>query len=54
MTTEAKTKLTEYRAMAHQYMEKHKCRWSEACLEIKRRHPESRAEFGAPPKRTIA
>lgn len=40
----------DYRAMANEYMSQHKCRWSEACLEIKRRYPESRAFFGAPPK----
>lgn len=40
----------DYYQMAKEYQAKHKCRWSEACLEIKRRHPESRSVFGAPPK----
>lgn len=40
----------DYYQMAKEYQEKHKCRWSEACLEIKRRYPDSRAVFGAPPK----
>ncbi len=40
----------DYYQMARDYQKERKCRWSEACLEIKRRHPESRAAFGAPPK----
>ena len=40
----------DYYQMASDYQKEKKCRWSEACLEIKRRHPESRATFGAPPK----
>ena len=40
----------DYRQMATDYAKEHKCRWSEACLEIKKRHPESRGYFGAPPK----
>lgn len=40
----------DYHALAREYQEKHKCRWSEACLEIKRRHPEAREAFGAPAK----
>lgn len=40
--------LAKYRAMAQQYMEKHNCRWSEACLAIKRQYPEARVAFGAP------
>ncbi|MEN1680777.1 MAG: S49 family peptidase [Planctomycetota bacterium] len=40
---------TDYRAMAEEYMAKHKCRWSEACLAVKRKHSDSRASFGAPP-----
>lgn len=39
----------DYREMAVALMEKKKCRWTEACLEIKRKHPESRGHFGAPP-----
>jgi signal peptide peptidase SppA len=41
---------TDYYELARQYQEKHKCRWSEACLEIKRRHPEAREAMGAPAK----
>lgn len=44
----------DFHAMATQYMKEHKCRWSEACLEIKRRYPESRAVFGAPPAKAAA
>jgi signal peptide peptidase SppA len=40
----------DYYELARQYQEKHKCRWSEACLEIKRRHPEAREAMGAPAK----
>ena len=43
--------LVKFRELATQYQEKHKCRWSEACLAIKRRYPESRAVFGAPPRK---
>lgn len=38
----------DYRQMAHDYQEKHKCRWSEATLAIKKRYPEAREAFGAP------
>ena len=40
---------TDYRAMAREYMATNKCRWSQACLAIKKRHPEAIAEFGGPP-----
>lgn len=43
-------KETDWRQMAKDYMKATGCRWSEACLEIKRRHPEARAFFGAPAK----
>jgi len=39
---------TDFKAMAMEIMEKKKCRWAEACLEVKRRHPESLAFFGFP------
>lgn len=39
----------DYYQLAADYKEKKKCRWSEACLEIKRRYPEARAAMGAPP-----
>lgn len=42
-------RLCLFRAMANDYMKEKKCRWSEACLEIKRCYPEARAVFGAPP-----
>lgn len=35
----------DYAEMARDYQQKHKCRWSDACLAIKRRHPEARAWF---------
>ncbi|TWT29314.1 hypothetical protein KOR34_52240 [Posidoniimonas corsicana] len=38
-----------YRELAEEYMDKHKCRWSDACLAIKRRYPEAIAAFGGPP-----
>ena len=38
----------DYRQLANVYMREHKCRWTEACLAIKKRFPESRASFGAP------
>lgn len=41
-------KLDTFRAMAKEYMAEKKCRWSEACLELKRRYPEARVAFGAP------
>jgi hypothetical protein len=40
---------TDYREMAREYMKEHKCRWAEACLAIKKQHPEAREFFGAPP-----
>lgn len=40
----------DYYQMAKEYQTEKKCRWSEACLEIKRRHPEARTAFGAPAK----
>lgn len=40
---------TDYRQLALDYQKDHKCRWSEACLAIKRRNPDARAYFGAPP-----
>jgi len=51
MTPEPKPHPTDYREMAQAYKEKHNCRWSEACLAIKKRYPEARAFFGAPAKR---
>jgi hypothetical protein len=39
----------DYRALAEERMKAKNCRWSEACLWVKRQYPESRAEFGAPP-----
>lgn len=47
-TGEVKT-LEHFRQLAREYMREHGCKWSEACLEIKRRYPESRALWGAPP-----
>lgn len=38
----------DYRQLAADYQEKHHCRWSEACLAIKKRYPEARDFFGAP------
>jgi len=50
MTAAEKTKtLDKYREMAQAYMQEYSCRWSEACLAIKRRNPGARAAFGAPP-----
>lgn len=40
----------DYRAEALAYQEKHKCRWSEATLAIKKKYPEARVFFGAPAK----
>jgi len=45
-----KRTIVDYREMAQAYMDRHKCRWSEACLEIKRRNPGARSAFGAPLK----
>ena len=39
-----------YREMAIAYQKEHGCRWSEACLAIKRKHPEARQAFGAHPE----
>lgn len=41
----------DYREMALAHQEKHKCRWSEATLAIKKKYPEAREAFGAPAKR---
>jgi signal peptide peptidase SppA len=41
----------DFREMAAAYQEKHKCRWSEATLAIKKKYPEAREAFGAPAKR---
>ncbi|MDC0934766.1 hypothetical protein OAS39_00665 [Pirellulales bacterium] len=38
----------DYFAMARAIMKERGCRWSEACLEIKRKYPEAAAAFGAP------
>jgi hypothetical protein len=46
--TEAE-QLNLFRKMATQYATEHKCRWSEACLAIKKLYPEARAAFCAPP-----
>jgi len=48
MSQSAEKTIEDYRELAEAYREKHNCRWSEACLAIKRRYPESRAAFGAP------
>jgi signal peptide peptidase SppA len=40
----------DYKQMAVELMEKKKIRWSQACLEIKRKYPDARIAFGAPPK----
>lgn len=47
--TDEEANKADYRQMAIDYQEKHNCRWSEACLEIKRRHPEAAGFFGLPP-----
>lgn len=47
-TAEKKMTLEHARQLANEYMREHGCRWSEACLAIKRKHPEARALFGAP------
>jgi hypothetical protein len=39
----------DFRAMANALSKSEGIRWAEACLEIKKRYPESRAFFGAPP-----
>jgi hypothetical protein len=41
----------DWRQLAQERMKATGCRWSEACLYVKRRHPESQAFFGVPPKR---
>lgn len=46
----AEAEAVNYHQMATDYQKEKKCRWSEACHEIKRRYPDSRATFGAPPK----
>lgn len=54
---EAKTheeKLAKYRAMADRYREKNKCTWAEACLAIKRMHPEARSVWIAEGERKAA
>jgi signal peptide peptidase SppA len=38
----------DYHAEALAYQKEHKCRYSEACHAIKRRHPEALAAFGGP------
>jgi len=50
MQTEKTKTLEKYREQARAYMDDHQCRWSEACLAIKRKYPESRSAFGAPAK----
>jgi len=47
-STEPKWTIERARAAAQEYMREHGCRWSEACLEIKRRYPETQALFGVP------
>jgi len=49
-TAAAEAEQIDYFQMAKDYQKEKKCRWSEACLEVKKRHPESRAAFGAPPR----
>lgn len=44
------TEQVDYYELARDYQKEHKCRWSEACLAIKKRYPESRAVMGAPPR----
>jgi hypothetical protein len=46
--SEPKT-IQHWRALATTYMAEHKCRWAEACLAIKKKYPEAREAFGAPP-----
>ncbi|MGD9632549.1 MAG: S49 family peptidase [Pirellulales bacterium] len=41
----------DFRQLARAYMEKNKCRWAEACLEIKRKYPEAQTFFGLPPEK---
>lgn len=48
-TTSIEQANPNYWQMARDYMRETGCRWAEACLEIKRRYPESRESFGAPP-----
>lgn len=43
-------KKLDFDQMARDYQEKAKCTWAQACLEIKRRYPEARAFWGAPPR----
>ncbi len=38
----------DYHSMARGYQKSNGCRWSEACLAIKKQHPEARTHFGAP------
>jgi hypothetical protein len=49
-TNEPKVKkdIEYFRQLAHEYMREHGCRWSVACLAIKRRHPEACEVWKAP------
>lgn len=40
--------------LADDYKEKYGCRWSEACLAIKRQYPEAGEAFGSPPEGHVA
>jgi hypothetical protein len=56
MDIEKKPTMTKEQAfqLARDYQKQYKCRWSEACLMVKRRFPESRALFGAPTLEELA
>jgi signal peptide peptidase SppA len=45
---ETEVEPTDFRAMAVAYQKEHKCRWSEACRQIKKKYPEALAAFGGP------
>jgi len=40
----------DFRQLAMDFQEKRQCRWSEACMHIKRKYPESQEFFGMPSK----
>lgn len=42
---------SEFLALAQAYQEKHNCRWSEACRQIKKKYPEALVCFGGPDRR---
>jgi hypothetical protein len=43
-------RLDHFRQLASEFKQEHKCTWAQACLAIKRKYPEAREAFGAPPK----